>query len=237
MGQVSQHSEPSASFDLPDPAGGPLLNRTADDATTRPDPQPAPFTPRPSKRNKRRLDDRFGALFGSPPSVPLPLFSASSKDGPPSTRPHSTSTTSDGPPSRLCSPTQTSPGQPLSRQALFAEDGPPSQATVKSHSSKDGPPSTLSNSRAILLVRRSPSPPPGPQPLALPLEDGSCRNPRVRQPSLLKGLPRYSSTPPRGPGSPESPIVTPGWWLSPLDGDKELYEVDTLALVRRKLTI
>ena len=198
---------------------------------------PAPSTPRPSKRYKRRLDERFHVLFGSTPSVHLPLSSNSSTDGPPSTRPNSASNTSDGSPSRSYSPPRTSLGQPLSRQALSAKDGPPSPASVKPHSSTDGSPSSLSGSRTIFLVQRSPSPPPGPQTLALPLEDGGCRNPRVRQHSLLSDLPWYSSTPPRSPGSPESPIVTPGWWLSPLPGDKELYEVDTLALVRRKLAI
>ena len=234
VGQVSQHSGSSALFDPPEPARGSLCKRGADDATTQPDPQPDPLTPRPCKRNKRQHDDRLGALFGRPPSVPLPLLSVSSKGGPPPTRP-STSTTSDGPPSRICPSTANSPGQPLSRPTFSAKDSPLSQAPIN-YSRADGPPSTLPVPRAVLLVQRSPSPPPGPQPLALPLGDGGRRYPRVRRHSILEGLPWYSSTPPRGSDSP-SLIKTPGWWLSSPGEGGELYAVDTLALVRRKLEL
>ena len=221
VGQVSQ---------LPGlPASSLFCTRPATDATTQPD----PLTPRPSKRNKRRHEDRPSALLGRPPSVPLPL-SRSSKGGPPPTRPF-TSATLDGPPSRICPSTATSPGQSLSRPTLPTKDSPLSPVPLN-YSCTDGPPSTLPVPQAILLVKRPPPPPPGPQPLALPLGDGSRRYPRVRRHSLIEGLPWYTSTPPRDSGSP-SPIKTPGWWISsPGEGGK-LYAVDTLALVRRKLEL
>ena len=210
VGQPSSHLSPSnghvgqangrlgrpASFDLPGELNASHPDLLPSCATTRTDPQPAPSTPQPAKRYKRRLDERFSVLFGSTPSVRLPLSSLSGTVGslsPPTTF---ASKTSDGSPSRSYSPLRTSLGQPLSRQALSANDGPPSSASSKSLSSTDGSPSSLPGSNTVFIVQRSPSPSPGPQPLATPLEEGGCRNPRVRQQSLLSNLPWYSSTPP-----------------------------------------